>query len=246
MSSQPKPSKSKGKGARRVSNLSEEQRNKKRENDRIAQQNIRRRNKELIERLQREVELLRRLNQVDMTEALLRRNRVLEEEVQALRRAFHLQTGREYPLPSAGADADGIPPGEFGGDYAVQPSFGSPYIAASNIYSQWPSNVVPVTSAATAHSVTSSPGASVQGDDFTHGYAHSSLPPIDQETVMGSAPAPALGSILFTDKSLPWLGSSSAHSYPGSSTQQHSPPYLHEHTWASYQGSSYYTQPTTI
>jgi hypothetical protein len=54
----------------------------------------------LIERLQREVELLRRLNQVDMTEALLRRNRVLEEEVQALRRAFHLQTGREYPLPS--------------------------------------------------------------------------------------------------------------------------------------------------
>lgn len=84
-------------GARRVSNLSEEQRNKKRENDRIAQQNIRRRNKELIEKLQQEVEDLRKRDRVDMVSRLIRRNRELENEVHALRKTLFLHTGRPYP-----------------------------------------------------------------------------------------------------------------------------------------------------
>ncbi len=84
-------------GARRVSNLSEEQRNKKRENDRIAQQNIRRRNKELIEKLQQEVEFLRKLDRVDLVKRLMRRNKDLEEEVLMLRKTLFLHTGRPYP-----------------------------------------------------------------------------------------------------------------------------------------------------
>jgi hypothetical protein len=84
-------------GARRVSNLSEEQRNKKRENDRIAQQNIRRRNKELIEKLQQEVEFLRKLDRVDLVKRLMRRNKDLEDEVLLLRKTLFLHTGRPYP-----------------------------------------------------------------------------------------------------------------------------------------------------
>ncbi|KAL1842207.1 hypothetical protein VTJ49DRAFT_5819 [Mycothermus thermophilus] len=264
MSTQAKTPKGKGKGARRVSNLSEEQRNKKRENDRIAQQNIRRRNKELIERLQREVELLRKLKHVDVTEALLKQNKMLQDEVRALRRAFYAQTGRMYPVP--GADVDGVTPSEFSGDYVVQQGFSSPYITTSNLYGQWPSSVVPVASTATVHSVASSPGASAQGDDFTPGYAHSSLPPMEEAVMAGATTsAPALGSVKadyrglegkdFTSRGLGYLsadnpvsssGGSSTNSYPGSNAQQHTPPYLHEPPWPPYQSSSYYPQPTAI
>lgn len=89
-------------GARRVSNLSEEQRNKKRENDRIAQQNIRRRNKELIESLQSEVETLRQLKQVQTGLALIRRVNFLEAELRDLmasHKATLMQAGRPYPSP---------------------------------------------------------------------------------------------------------------------------------------------------
>jgi hypothetical protein len=86
-------------GARRVSNLSEEQRNKKRENDRIAQQNIRRRNKELIENLQNEVETLRGLKQVQTAVALARRVKELETQLHALQRTSFMHNGRPYPTP---------------------------------------------------------------------------------------------------------------------------------------------------
>ncbi|KAL2264909.1 hypothetical protein VTJ83DRAFT_7419 [Remersonia thermophila] len=244
---QAKAPKGKGKGARRVSNLSEEQRNKKRENDRIAQQNIRRRNKELIERLQREVELLRKLKHVDVTETLLKQNKMLQDEVRALRRAFYSQTGRVYPVP--GTDVDGVSPTEFSGDYVVQQSFSSPYIATSNLYSQWPSSVVPVTSTAAVHSVASSPGESVQGDDFTPGYAHSNLPPMDEAAMAGATTSgQALGSVKAEYRGLEVSssGASSANNYPGGNTQQPSPPYLHEPPWPSYPSSAYYPQPTAI
>ncbi|KAG7286388.1 hypothetical protein NEMBOFW57_008697 [Staphylotrichum longicolle] len=162
-------SKGKGKGARRVSNLSEEQRNKKRENDRIAQQNIRRRNKELIEKLQQEVDFLRKLDRVDLVKRLMRRNKDLEDEVLMLRKALFLHTGRPYPAASS-FDVDGLPPGGHAGDNYVPHAFGSPYLGATHPYDQWPSSVVPVPSTVTANSVESSPGASGPGEDFTPAY----------------------------------------------------------------------------
>ncbi len=198
-------------GARRVSNLSEEQRNKKRENDRIAQQNIRRRNKELIEKLQEEVDFLRKLDRVDLVKRLMRRNKDLEDEVFMLRKTLFLHTGRPYPasgtsfprlrlstrLPTLtrpcakGFDVDGLPPGGHAGDNYVPHSFGSPYLGAAHPYDQWPSSVVPVPPSVTVHSVESSPGASGPGEDFTPSYVHTSMPVIDGPAMASSTPAPS-------------------------------------------------------
>ncbi len=198
-------------GARRVSNLSEEQRNKKRENDRIAQQNIRRRNKELIEKLQQEVDFLRKLDRVDLVKRLMRRNKDLEDEVLMLRKTLFLHTGRPYPASgmsfprlrlstllrkltrpcTTGFDVDGIPAGGHAGDNYVPHSFGSPYLGAANPYDQWPSSVVPVPPSVTVHSVESSPGASGPGEDFTPSYVHTSMPVMDGPTIANSTPAPS-------------------------------------------------------
>jgi hypothetical protein len=199
-------------GARRVSNLSEEQRNKKRENDRIAQQNIRRRNKELIEKLQHEVDVLRKLKQVDVAANLMRQNKMLQDEVRALRKTLYLQTGRTYPasgpsclqprfpgppltLSGSGLEADGLPSGGHASDYTVpNTTFGSPYLGATNPYDQWPSNVVPVPSTVTVNSVESSPGASGAGEDLTPAYVHTSLPMMDGPVMAGNTSVPSIGS----------------------------------------------------
>jgi uncharacterized protein YhaN len=65
-------------GSRRVINLSEEQRQKKRLNDRLAQQNIRRKNKETIENLKREVAMLKSLQSVQTAMRLIEEKRELE------------------------------------------------------------------------------------------------------------------------------------------------------------------------
>ncbi|KAL2178229.1 uncharacterized protein P884DRAFT_284278 [Thermothelomyces heterothallicus CBS 202.75] len=231
----PKLPKGKGKGARRVSNLSEEQRNKKRENDRIAQQNIRRRNKELIEKLQQEVEDLRKRDRVDMVSRLIRRNRELEDEVHALRKTLFLHTGRPYPTP--GFEVEGVPPGGHSGDYGVPHSFGSPYLTTANPYDQWPSGVVPVPSTVTVNSVESSPGASGHGDDFPPAYVHSGVPAIDGTVIAGNTSAPSLDPAKAEYQEVDTGASSNA--YPGHNAQ-HPSAYLHEPPWV-YPAGTYYT-----
>ncbi len=202
-------------GARRVSNLSEEQRNKKRENDRIAQQNIRRRNKELIEKLQQEVEFLRKLDRVDLVKRLMKRNKELEDEVFALRKTLFIHTGRPYTSSSSmyprsrssttfslarltrptDLEIEGLPPGGHAGDNYVPHTFGSPYLGAANPYDQWPSGVVPVPPSVTANSVESSPGASGPGEDFTPAYVHTSMPSMDGPVITsGTSAHSSLGS----------------------------------------------------
>ncbi|KAK4126661.1 hypothetical protein N657DRAFT_630648 [Parathielavia appendiculata] len=242
-----KLSKGKGKGARRVSNLSEEQRNKKRENDRIAQQNIRRRNKELIEKLQHEVECLRNLERVDMVNQLVRRNHELEDRVRFLEKALSQRTGRSFP-PSC-YDANELPRCRHAGDYNVPQSFGSPYLAgAANPYDHWPSSVVPVPSAVVVKSVESSPGASGPGEDYTHtpAYVHTSVPLAEGPAAMAStSSAPSLGSVKAEYRDAD-AGSSSNNSYPSHSVQQSSPAYLQESPWPVYPASNYYSQATAI
>ncbi|KAK4095906.1 hypothetical protein N658DRAFT_74445 [Parathielavia hyrcaniae] len=242
-----KPSRGKGKGARRVSNLSEEQRNKKRENDRIAQQNIRRRNKELIEKLQHEVECLRNLERVDMVNQLLQRNHELEDRVRFLEKALSQRAGRSFPPPS-GYDAHEMPRCRHPGGYNVPHSFGSPYLAgAANPYDHWPSSVVPVPSAVTVNSVESSPGASGQGEDYTHtpAYVHTSVSLVDGPAAMGgSTSAPSLGAAKTEYRDAD--AGSSSNGYSSHGVQQSSPAYLHDSPWPAYPASHYYSQATPI
>lgn len=240
-----KVSKGKGKGARRVSNLSEEQRNKKRENDRIAQQNIRRRNKELIEKLQQEVEFLRKLDRVDTVKRLMRRNKDLEDEVLMLRKALFLHTGRPYP--ASGFDVDALPPGGHPGDNYVPHSFGSPYLGTANPYDQWPSSVVPVPSSVTVNSVESSPGASGPGEDFTPAYVHTSVPVMDGPVMASSTSAPgnldsSKGEYREVD-----TGCSTTNGYPGNSAQPSSSTFLQGSPWPTmYPAGTYYAQAAAI
>ena len=93
-----------------------------------------------------------------------------------------------------GFEVDGLPQSGHSGDYNVPHTFGSPYLAASNPYDQWPSSVVPVPSTVTVNSVESSPGASVVGEDFTPAYVHTSLPIMDGPVMSGHTSAPSLDS----------------------------------------------------
>jgi hypothetical protein len=237
----PKTPKGKGKGARRVSNLSEEQRNKKRENDRIAQQNIRRRNKELIDKLQQEVDVLRRLDRVDTVRRLMRRNKELEDEVHALKKTLYVHTGRPYPASSF--EVDGLPPGGHPSDYNVSHPFGSPYIAAANPYDQWPSSVVPVPSTVTVNSVESSPGASGPGDDFTPTYGHTAVPVMDGGAMTSNTSAPGLNSSKLEYQELD--AGPPTNSYPSQGVQQSST-YLPESPWPVYPTGTYYSQATAL
>ncbi|KAK4154182.1 hypothetical protein C8A00DRAFT_33074 [Chaetomidium leptoderma] len=242
----PRSSKGKGKGARRVSNLSEEQRNKKRENDRIAQQNIRRRNRELIEKLQHEVEVLRKLDRIEMVKRLMRRNRELEDEVHMLKKTLFLHTGRPYPASSF--EMDGLPPG--GGhasEYNLPQTFGSPYLASANPYDQWPSSVVPVPSTVTVDSVESSPGASGPSEDFTPAYVHTSVPMMDGGAVMASSTsAPSLDSAKVDYQELD-ADPPATNGFPNHDVQQQSSStYMQEPPWPVYPGGTYYSQATAL
>ncbi|KAK3294966.1 uncharacterized protein B0H64DRAFT_375691 [Chaetomium fimeti] len=234
-----KTPKLKGKGARRVSNLSEEQRNKKRENDRIAQQNIRRRNKELIENLQQEVNALKRKLGVDRLRQALIRNKLLEAEVCNLRKALEAHTGRQYHAPDT--DSLGLPIEADVNNYEVAHAYGSPY-GGGNPYDQWPSSVVPVPAAATMRSPESSPRLSEPREDFTPAYGHTGVPM-------------AMGRVMATHTSAPSLDSSKARyeeADRGPSTNRHtnhggqqSSTYLQEQpSWPAYPVTPYYTHAT--
>jgi hypothetical protein len=166
-----------------------------------------------------------------------------------------------------GFEVDGLPQSGHGGDYNVPHTFGSPYLAATNPYDQWPSSVVPVPSTVTVNSVESSPGASVVGEDFTPAYVHTSLPIMDGPVMSGHTSAPSLDSskgdyqeidagtgsagpasppvvVPFADRLRSLLGSST-NGYP-SNAQQSSSTYLQEPPWPVYPTNTYYQQATAL
>ena len=90
-------------GTRSVSTLTPSQLARKRANDREAQRAIRARTKELIERLQRELEESRgRENRDGMVRELLQKNKALEHEVRTLREALDIGNS---PFPQSGKPA---------------------------------------------------------------------------------------------------------------------------------------------
>ncbi|KAJ0343413.1 hypothetical protein COL922a_000145 [Colletotrichum nupharicola] len=103
------PSKpAKRKGTRSVSTLTPSQLARKRANDREAQRAIRARTKEHIERLERELEELkneRNRDQSQTVQELLRKNKVLEEELFKLRESVGIANGQSYPNSGTAAAA---------------------------------------------------------------------------------------------------------------------------------------------
>ncbi|KAK4240229.1 hypothetical protein C8A03DRAFT_13454 [Achaetomium macrosporum] len=243
----PKPSKGKPKaGARRVVNLSEEQRRKKRENDRLAQQNIRRRNKALIDNLQREVEMLRSMRSVQTALSLLEEKRSLEAQLLELSRHTALMLNERHCHPP-GIGLSGVdgpsPAAGHGGEYGNVPhNFASPSLSSAHRYDQWPSNAVPVPSPAAIHSVESSPGASGPGEDF--GYVHTSVPVVEPAIMASNTSAPALDSIKLEAREVDtgMSAAPSANRYSSPKVAHSSPAYLQAAPWPVYSTSSYYVR----
>ncbi|KAM0521339.1 hypothetical protein ACHAPE_002819 [Trichoderma viride] len=186
-SSSGEPSKpSKRKGTRSVSTLTPAQLARKRANDREAQRAIRARTKEHIERLERELADLKGVQSRDRkVQELLRRNKILEEEIARLRE--HLgYTATESSYSSNAAVYDGdlssssgavpsprvspLPSGDFRQipDYAQQ-SYGHITSAASE---QWPSSVPPNPVLGNIPS----PSSPAHGDEYNVGYIPTSVP----------------------------------------------------------------------
>ncbi|QUC20542.1 uncharacterized protein UV8b_04783 [Ustilaginoidea virens] len=104
-----KPSSSKRKGTRSVSTLTPSQLARKRANDREAQRAIRARTKEHIERLERELDELRSVQNRDKTvQDLMRRNRALEDELRQLKDSMGVSiTSSPYSAPTVYDDSCG-------------------------------------------------------------------------------------------------------------------------------------------
>lgn len=113
---------SKRKGTRSVSTLTAAQLARKRANDREAQRAIRARTKDHIERLEAELDELRSVHSRDQTvQELLRRNKMLEEELKALRdtmgipssASFHNSSPYSTPGALASPRTSPYPAGDF-------------------------------------------------------------------------------------------------------------------------------------
>lgn len=177
---------SKRKGTRSVSTLTPAQLARKRANDREAQRAIRARTKEHIERLERELAELKGVQSRDRkVQELLRRNKILEEEIARLRE--HLgYTATESSYSSNAAVYDGdlssssgavpsprvspLPSSDFHQipDYAQQ-SYGHITSATSE---PWPATVPPNPVLGNIPS----PSSPAHGDEYNVGYIPTSVP----------------------------------------------------------------------
>ncbi|KAH6617250.1 hypothetical protein F5144DRAFT_387171 [Chaetomium tenue] len=214
----PKPPRVKGKGARRVSNLSEEQRNKKRENDRVAQRNIRLRNKQLIQDLRTQVD------------ALMRENNRLKRDVRLLRKTLDLHTGQQYQSPGIDVE-DEATGGNMSGYYVAHNDYPSPY-AGEIPYDHWPSGVVPISTTAAVKSAGSSPRPSAPGEDFTPTCGHAGVPMAEGRVMAAHTSAPSLGSAK-TKYEEPEGGGPSTNRYTNHGAQPSSE-FLQEGHWPGY------------
>jgi hypothetical protein len=188
-------------GTRSVSSLTPAQLARKRANDREAQRAIRARTKEHIERLERELDEVKRSR-----EELFRQNEALRNEVRELATINQaLMPGRSYPTPGTypvdmfgypssqglfysldlGYNVDGLPPavsgvpsrasslGQSSADFSTTaPGYGSSYLPTPESCESW-SSIIQVP----AHSVVSSPCSSTaHPDDYATSYTPTSMP----------------------------------------------------------------------
>lgn len=166
MDSTPETTKTgKRKGTRSVSTLTPSQLARKRANDREAQRAIRARTKEHIENLEREIEELRSQQSRDQTiQALLRRNKALEDELHQLRKSagIHVADASERYQPALHTSSP-TRPHSFGQSTPNYPMVQNmAYSSISDAAESWPAGI-PCSLPSTA----SSPTSSVGTDDFS-------------------------------------------------------------------------------
>lgn len=185
-------------GTRSVSTLTAAQLTRKRANDREAQRAIRARTKEHIERLEAELDELRSSRQRDQTvQELLRRNKMLEEELNTLRESMGIafNNSSSYSTPGAinSPRTSPYPSGDFASAAtAPLPDYASGYVpfASPNNCETWaatastsvPSNVSSPCSSATdeygagpAYLPTSAPNPMVQSPATTSLRTHEDI-----------------------------------------------------------------------
>ncbi|KAK3305391.1 uncharacterized protein B0T15DRAFT_195707 [Chaetomium strumarium] len=262
-----KPPKGKVKGARRVINLSEEQRRKKRENDRLAQQAIRRRNKETIDSLRREVEMLRSMRSVETALSLHEEIRDLRAQLLELSRcpAFMYNERHSHPPASTFEEVDfghgtgPIPTSQSGlscvhsvdgpspaaghsNNYSSNvphSNFGSSPLPSTHRYDHWQSHVVPLPSPAVNPVIQSVESSPGPcGPGKEFGYMPTSVPVMEPAIIASNTSAPALHSIKLEPREAD--SASAASRYPSPKDTHSSPAYLHAPPWCVYSGDPYY------
>ncbi|KAI1142486.1 hypothetical protein F5Y05DRAFT_228095 [Hypoxylon sp. FL0543] len=187
----------KRKGTRSVSTLTPSQLARKRANDREAQRAIRARTKEHIENLEREIEQLRSGQDRDQTiQALLRRNKALEEELRRLKEGMGLcasDTGEQYQPPVLPSSS---PPRSHcvGQSVPSYPMRNMTYSSLSDASDAWPTAVP-----CSVPSTVSSPTSSVGTDDFGGGNCFPTSAPstvfVDRSSLPPHAHSPAISCI---------------------------------------------------
>ncbi|KAK3682167.1 hypothetical protein B0T22DRAFT_277995 [Podospora appendiculata] len=246
------PSKTtKRKGTRSVSTLTPSQLARKRANDREAQRAIRARTKEHIERLERELDELKKQNRDETVQQLIRRNKALEQELMQLKESLGIQN-RPYPAP--GYEVDGLPTvstvssrassfGQGSTEYSSAPSFGPSYLPTPEPCDSW-SSVVPISSVSVP-SVVSSPSSSTgHPDDYVPGYIPTSVP---TSMMDGSVLQPSAMPCLDGGKAEYEDIENADRGYCHSSIPQHSSTsYLQQQSWSMYPTNAYYPQSPAI
>jgi hypothetical protein len=179
-------------GTRSVSTLTPAQLARKRANDREAQRAIRARTKEHIERLEAELDELRSERQRDQTvQELLRRNKMLEQELKSLRESMGITFHSSPPYSTPGAldspRTSPYPPGDFATTTSApsMPDYASAYVpfANPNNCENWAAAV-----SASAGSNVSSPVSSA-ADEYAPGPAYL---PTSAPNPMVQSPATAM------------------------------------------------------
>jgi len=241
-----KPATVKRKGTRSVSTLTPSQLARKRANDREAQRAIRARTKELIERLQRELEESRgRENRDGMVRELLQKNKALEHEVRTLREALGIGN---RPFPQSGYEMDGLQtsPSAVPGrgtsypqgptDYGAPANFGSSYLPTPEPCETWPP-VVPVSSV-TVPSVVSSPSSSTgHPDEYVASHVPTSVPSsMMDSSVMGQA----TGMSCIEGMKVNYEDIENDRGYCSTSVPQPQSSYLPQQSWSMYPTPTYY------
>lgn len=219
---------------------------RKRANDREAQRAIRTRTKEHIDRLERELEEHRnRYSRDEMVQDLMRRNKILEDELASLRDSLGLRSGRSVPQTpyenSLSPSAPGMSGrtsssyGQTSAEYTAVNGFGTPYIPAPDPRESWAS-VLPCS----VPSVVSSPASSLgTAEDYMAGYIPTSVPSsmVDRGVVPQSLPC--LESVKAEYDDMESDSGYSQHGIPRTPTS-----YMSQHQWPLY--GMYYPQSPTL
>ncbi|KAH8670988.1 hypothetical protein BX600DRAFT_509706 [Xylariales sp. PMI_506] len=190
---EPAKSASKRKGTRSVSTLTPAQLARKRANDREAQRAIRARTKEHIENLERELEELRGAQNRDETvQELIRKNRILEDELRRLKEGMGISSNGPrsfYPPSFHNPTARPSAPGQGATEYHGI-DMGS-YDSLSGSGDGWPSAIPRAIS-----SNVSSPSSSGATDDLGSAYFPTSAPSIlDRPTLSSTMNSPTVSCI---------------------------------------------------